>query len=111
MSGNHPSNNLDSPMVSRNKLELEPGRHYTGTFWLNEYGEFQCRPTQKGSRPFGGSYNLVYEDGDDNFTICESKNYWKLMLKLPKQRLTIRRVMAIFESAEQALSKYVKSSL
>lgn len=101
--------NLDAPMTERKKMELEPGRHYTGTFWINEYGEFQCRPPQKGSRPFGGSYSLVYEDDNDNFTICESKNFWKLMVKLPKGRLTIRKIMAIFEAAEQKLSEYIKS--
>ena len=37
--------------MEKKKLSLEPGRHYKGTFWLNEYGEIQVRPEQKGSKP------------------------------------------------------------
>lgn len=88
------------------KLQLKPGVHYTGSFWLNEYGEFCCRPSQKGTRPYGGAYSLVY-DGED-FTLCESKNTFKIMLKWQKQGLCATRIMASVESAVKELLKHLQ---
>ena len=45
---------LNAELESRPKMQLEPGVHYTGSFWLNEYGEIQVKPANLGSRPGGG---------------------------------------------------------
>lgn len=63
-----------------NKISLEPGRRYKGTFWVNEYGEFQCRPEQKGTKP--GNFKIVADQNDT--TIYESTNFFKLVVKVPK---------------------------
>lgn len=63
-----------------NKITLEPGRRYKGTFWVNEYGEFQCRPEQKGTKP--GNFKIVADQNDT--IIYESTNYFKLVVKVPK---------------------------
>ena len=51
-----------------NKMNLEPGVKYRGTGWVNEYGEFQFQPEQKGSKP--SNLKIVHQDGD--YAIYES---------------------------------------
>ena len=66
--------------MEKKKLSLEPGRHYKGTFWLNEYGEIQVRPEQKGSKPM--NMKTVLEN--DLFCFYESKNLYKVVIKFDK---------------------------
>lgn len=33
-----------------NKINLEPGRKYRGSGWVNQYGEMFFRPEQKGGK-------------------------------------------------------------
>lgn len=93
-------------LEERPKIQLEPGVRYTGSFWINEYGEFCCKPAQKGSRPYGGAYNLVYEG--EQFTICESKNTYKLMLKWDKKGLCASKIMAAVQAAVLELTKHLQ---
>ena len=62
------------------KIKLEPGRKYRGTAWVNEYGEIQFRPEQKGSKP--SNLRLVVEH--ESFSIYESENIWKVAVKFAK---------------------------
>lgn len=62
------------------KIKLEPGRKYRGTAWVNEYGEIQFRPEQKGTKP--KNLKLVLEC--DSFSIYESSNIWKVSVKFDK---------------------------
>lgn len=62
------------------KITLEPGRKYKGSFWLNEYGEIQVRPEQKGTRP--GNFKLVNEYNEGK--IYESAKTFKVSMVLPK---------------------------
>lgn len=63
-----------------NKITLEPGRKYKGTFWVNEYGEIQVRPEQKGTRP--GNLKLVTEN--EYIKIYESSKMFKMTIVFDK---------------------------
>lgn len=63
------------------KLNLEPGRKYRGSAWINEYGQFEFMPERKGSRP--GNYRLVHDNGA--VTIHESSHFFKLSIKVGKK--------------------------
>lgn len=100
------SNNPQDPTLEpRQKLELVPGVHYQGSFWINEYGEIQVRPAQQGTRPGGGAYSLVHEEED--YSIYESKNYWKVSVKLFKTNLRVTQVLNAFSAASWKLANYV----
>ena len=62
------------------KMKMEPGRKYRGTAWVNEYGEIQFRPEQKGTKP--KNLKLVLES--DSFSIYESAHIWKVSVKFDK---------------------------
>lgn len=96
----------DKKLRPRNKVELEPGVHYKGSFWVNEYGEFTAVPYNKGSRPGGGNYTIVTET--DDFSIYESKNLYKVVLKIDKAKLCVGYAMRAFLSAADRLRDYLK---
>lgn len=62
------------------KMALEPGKHYNGSFWINEYGEFQCKPAQEGSNPSGSK--LVTEGSF--FKLYSTKNLVRVIISVPK---------------------------
>lgn len=62
------------------KMELEPGVHYRGSYWINEYGESFFRPEQKGSNPCG----LQKLTEGDNWVIYTSKNVVRVVVSLPR---------------------------
>lgn len=62
------------------KIKMEPGRKYRGSAWVNEYGEIQFRPEQKGSKPT--NLKLVMEH--ESFSIYESEHVWKVAVKFEK---------------------------
>lgn len=63
------------------KIQLEPGRKYRGTAWVNEYGEIQFRPEQKGTKP--QNMKLVAEH--ESFSIYESEHLFKVSVKFEKK--------------------------
>lgn len=63
------------------KTTLEQGRKYLGWAWINEYGQIQFTPQQKGTRP--GNLKLVMEHAD--FSLYESKTLFKVTMKFPKK--------------------------
>lgn len=102
---NIPTPPSDATLEPRQKLNLIPGKHYSGSFWLNEYGEIHVQPTNEGSRPGGGAYSLVHEEED--YSIYESKNFWKVSVKLPKAALKVTKVLNAFSQASWKLANYV----
>lgn len=87
-----------------NKITLEPGRHYRGSFWLNEYGEIQVRPEQKGSKP--GNMKLVLEN--DLFTLCESSKLFKVTLKIEKATASVTNLTNRFLFILSQIQQYLK---
>ena len=85
------------------KLKMEPGRKYRGTAWINEYGEIQFRPEQKGTKPNNMSVVLEHEE----FTIYESKDLFKVTFKFPKIGLTMRKAWDTSFFAFTQLKVYV----
>ena len=85
-----------------NKMNLEPGVKYRGTGWLNEYGEFQFQPEQKGSKP--SNLKIVHQDGD--FVIYESAHLWQVKVNFKKTNIDTTKFMAIFSAACGKLLKY-----
>jgi len=85
-----------------NKMNLEPGVKYRGTGWINEYGEFQFTPEQKGTKPS----NLKIVVQESNYTIYESAHLWQVKLNFPKSNDDTSRFMSIFTVACSKLVKY-----
>lgn len=92
-------------ITPREKMTLEPGVHYRGSFWINDYGEFSCHPEQTGSRPGGGSYSLIWDD--ENYSLYESKNFYKAIFKLPKKNLSIVKIRKIVTDVITRLADYI----
>ena len=85
-----------------NKMSLKPGVKYRGTGWVNEYGEFQFTPEQKGSRP--SNLKIVHQ-GDD-FAIYESAHLWQVKVNFRKTNFDTTRFMAVFSAACGKLLTY-----
>ena len=83
-------------------MNLEPGVKYRGTGWLNEYGEFQFQPEQKGSKP--NNLKIVCQEGD--FVIYESAHLWQVKVNFKKTNNDSTKFMSIFTAACQKLVKY-----
>lgn len=62
------------------KQALEPGKTYRGTFWLNEFGEFHCKPEQKGTNP--SEVQKVTEG--ENYKLYTTKNLIRLQISIPR---------------------------
>lgn len=86
------------------KLELQVGRKYRGSGWVNEYGELHFRPEQKGSKP--GNLRLVYEASD--YSISESKNLFKVVLKIDKDNFSIVQVANKLSLILSQIHNYIK---
>lgn len=68
-----------------NEIQLEPGKKYRGTAWLNKYGEVHFRPEQKGSKP--QNMHIVLEH--ENFALYESKEIFKVTIKFDKANFNV----------------------
>ena len=90
-----------------NKMNLEPGVKYRGTGWINEYGEFQFQPEQKGSKP--SNLKIVHQEGD--FVIYESAHLWQVKVNLKKTMINSLQLMQIFSSACGMLYKYINKNV
>lgn len=69
----------------KQKLMLVPGKKYRGSFWVNEYGEIQVSPEQKGTNPQG--LKLVHEGIFHK--LFTSKNNVKITVTLQRDRRAI----------------------
>ena len=73
------------PVVEcRQQMRLEIGKKYTGSFWINEYGQISVSPYQKGKNPQG--LKRVCEG--DNYVIYTSKNLVRMVLTFPRLAIT-----------------------
>lgn len=82
---------MEVPETPEEQTTLEIGKHYRGTFWINEYGTIQVKPEQKGTNPQGLK---KLTEGDD-WVIYTSKNLVRIVVSLPRVETTeIRRAFA-----------------
>lgn len=88
-----------------NKFQLQPGVKYRGTAWINEYGEFQFIPQQKGSKP--SNFKVVHQDED--FAIYESAHLWQVRVSFPKKDLDTVNFLHVFTSACNKLVGYLSN--
>lgn len=66
----------------KSRITLEPGKHYRGSFWINEYGEIQVQPEQKGTNPTG----LKKVKSGDDYSIWTSKKTIRMVMTFPRLR-------------------------
>ena len=85
-------------------MSLEPGVKYRGTGWVNEYGEFQFQPEQKGSKP--SNLKIVHQEGD--FVIYESAHLWQVKVNFKKSNIDTTMFMQVFTTACGKLLNYFK---
>ena len=85
-------------------MQLEPGRKYRGTAWVNNYGEVQFRPEQKGSRP--SNLHIVVEH--ESFAIYESKDIIKVAVKFSKKDFSVLSAMSKMQFIVSQLITYLK---
>lgn len=74
-------------------IEWEVGRHYQGSFWLNEFGEIQVRATRIGTKP--GNMRKVCEG--ENHVIYASNRLVRVVITM--QRDTQKKLRALFAQA------------
>lgn len=86
------------------KQNLEVGRKYRGSFWINEYGEIQVRPEQKGTKP--SNLKIVLEH--ETFTIYESKEIFKVSIKIAKKNFSTINLTNKFVFIINTLKNYLK---
>jgi len=86
------------------KITLEPGKKYRGTAWVNEYGEIQFRPEQKGTKP--GNLHIVLEH--ESFSIYESKEIFKVAVKFEKKSFNPLAALAKMQFIVSQLTIYLK---
>ena len=87
-----------------NKLQMEPGRKYRGSAWINEYGEIQFRPEQKGTKP--GNLKIVAEH--ESFTIYESRDIFKVAVRFSKQDFSFASALNKMIFIVSQLKTYLK---
>lgn len=97
--------------MARMKMQMEPGKRYKGTAFINEYGEFDFTPYQQGTRENGMK---VVRDADD-YSIYESAEWLKISVKVKKQTgqsvlQVAQSMMQTFTSAVFSLKKYINES-
>ncbi|MBQ0050132.1 MAG: hypothetical protein KBT12_07880 [Bacteroidales bacterium] len=95
-----------TPMCERQRMALEPGRHYRGSFWINEFGEISVQPEQKGKNPCG----LEKLTQGDNWVVYTSKNVVRVVVSLP--RLEARELKRLFTcAASNVLASIIRYNL
>ena len=87
-------------------MSLEPGVRYRGTGWINEYGEFQFQPEQKGSKP--SNLKIVHQEGD--YVIYESAHLWQVKVNFKKSNVDSENFLQVFTSACSKLVGYLKKN-
>lgn len=87
-----------------NQLRLEPGKKYRGTAWVNNYGEIQFRPEQKGTKP--SNMHIVVEH--ETFTIYESKEIFKVAVKFDKKSFKPSHALMKMNFIVSQLISYLK---
>lgn len=86
------------------EIQLEPGKKYRGTAWLNKYGEVHFRPEQKGTKPQNMHVVLEHE----NFSLYESKEIFKVTIKFAKANFNIMDATKRFSFILGQLVSYMK---
>jgi len=84
--------NAEAPQNEQEPFQWEVGKHYQGSFWINEFGEIQVRASQKGTKP--GNMKIVTSGA--NHVIYASKKLVRLVITLP--RLDGKALRAFFTS-------------
>lgn len=90
--------------MEKQKIQLEPGKHYKGYFWLNDYGEIQVKPEQKGTKPMNMKIVLEHE----YFTLYESKKLFKVILKIDKSGIGLSSLTNRFMFIITQIYQYIK---
>ena len=90
--------------MKKQKIELEPGKRYKGYALVNEYGEFEFYPEQKGSRQ--GQFKTVKET--ESYTLRTTQNLVVVHLRLPKSNgLTlIKHLMGVVNNLINDVKTY-----
>lgn len=86
------------------EIQLEPGKKYRGTAWLNKYGEVHFRPEQKGTKPQNMHVVLEHE----NFSLYESKEIFKVTIKFAKTNFNVMDATKRFSFILGQLIAYMK---
>lgn len=86
------------------EIQLEPGKKYRGTAWLNKYGEVHFRPEQKGTKPQNMHVVLEHE----NFSLYESKEIFKVTIKFAKANFNVMDATKRFTFILGQLVSYMK---
>ena len=72
-------------------IEWEVGRHYQGSFWLNDFGEIQVRAAQKGTKPG----NMRKQVEGERHVIYASNNLVRVVITLERDtKENLRRKFA-----------------
>lgn len=92
-------------------MQMEPGKKYKGTAYINEYGEFDFTPYQQGTRENGMK---VVREGQD-YSIYESSEWLKISVKVKKQTgqnvlQVAQMMMQKFTSAVFNLKRYINEN-
>lgn len=72
----------------KKKLDIVPGQRYRGWGMINDFGEFEFVPEEKGAHE--GQIKAVKQG--DNWKICESKNFVIINLKVNKEGNALDRI-------------------
>ena len=67
--------------MAKQKIKMEVGKRYKGYGLLNEYGEYTFEPCQVETNPQNMKKVIEREDGT---TIYESKDFFKISMKVRK---------------------------
>lgn len=87
------------------KITMEPGVHYRGSAWINEFGEIHFQPENKGSRP--SNLRVVYQH--EETTIYESRRFFRISVQIPKTNNMLQKVLDVFSKASFTLIRYLNT--
>lgn len=85
------------------KVQLTPGKKYRGSFWINDYGEFQCRPDGKAPED-SGRMKTVNETG--GVKIQESKYMGRAIISFSKKNRDWGEMMQCINIMMELVYKY-----
>ncbi len=69
--------------MAKDKLKFEQGVKYNGYAFINEYGEWSFKPSQKKEVV----NNLKVVQDINNTTLYENKRMWKISIKIAKEQI------------------------
>lgn len=84
----------------KKKLQLVPGVRYKGYALINEYGQIEFDPEDKGAHE--GRIKLV--KSTDDYTVRESRKYVLLSIKIERKGEVIDRVQAFMKIVNNIIS-------